>query len=625
MHRSFFAVKDTTINSGSNLIDGTTFQDKNVGQDEVLELKKVYDNREFKHPTRMLIQFDANEVKNYITSSNVPSNYKLVLRLFETAGTSGLSNEYNIAAYPLSESWDEGIGKEDDNPKTTIGCSWLNRENRGGGISEVTWSNAGGTFIASDEVTQSFSLSSPDIEMDVTPIGKKWFSGENKNYGFLLRFSGSAERGTEVSGSVSESLDLVQHTVTTSTSSISESLTLINSSIESSSIQISQSLTLRSFTINHTTTSASISQSLRYEGLGADLDPQLIQFTVTANGASNYIINGEAQPNITLLAGNTYRFNYGDGTNGGHPFLLSTTDGGSHNGGSEYTTGVTKVGTIGDGGDSYLQLVVNDSTPDLFYYCSNHGGMGGALSTTNNYLTVVNNMSSSIGAVSSSISESLDLVNHFSSSISSSISQSLVIVQNTNNTTSSSISESLDLITHTLTTILSTGEAEDLKFFSRQTNTIYSPKLELRWDDHLPATGSNTGSLTPLDLSGQSENLIYQLHKRESYRETETVKFRFGARKRYINKSFSTSIQTISGSYFAEGSASYSVIDMATNENIIPFSPFTTMSCDPISPYFTQDLNTFEPNRAYKVLLRVKHNDGQVIVYDDDFEFILRS
>ena len=35
------------------------------------------------------------------------------------------------------------------------------------------------------------------------------------------------------------------------------------------------------------------------------------------------------------------------------------------------------------------------------------------------------------------------------------------------------------------------------------------------------------------------------------------------------------------------------------------------MSCDPISPYFTQDLNTFEPNRTYKVLVKVKHNDGQ--------------
>ena len=62
MHRSFFAVKDTTINSGSDFIDGTTFQDKNTGQDEVLELKKVYDNKEFKYPTRMLIQFDTDEI-----------------------------------------------------------------------------------------------------------------------------------------------------------------------------------------------------------------------------------------------------------------------------------------------------------------------------------------------------------------------------------------------------------------------------------------------------------------------------------------------------------------------------------------------------------------------------------
>ena len=167
MHRSFFATKDTFIDSGSRESDGTTFQDKNVGQDEILELKKVFRNKEFHAPTRMLVQFDTDEVESYISSSVLPSDYKLVLRLYETAGTSGLSNDYNIAAYPLSESWDEGIGKEVDDPKTTVGCSWLNRQNRGDEISEVTWSNAGGTYIGEDEVTQSFSLSSPDIVLVV--------------------------------------------------------------------------------------------------------------------------------------------------------------------------------------------------------------------------------------------------------------------------------------------------------------------------------------------------------------------------------------------------------------------------------------------------------------------------
>ena len=37
-----------------------------------------------------------------------------------------------------------------------------------------------------------------------------------------------------------------------------------------------------------------------------------------------------------------------------------------------------------------------------------------------------------------------------------------------------------------------------------------------------------------------------------------------------------------------------------------------------------QDLNGFEPNRAYKILIKVNHNDNQTIIYDDDFEFILR-
>ena len=105
MHRSFFAVKDTFINSGSDLINGTTFTDKNVGQDEILELKKTFDNKELRGVTRTLIQFNTDEIKNYITASNVPNNYKIFLRLYEASGTSGLSDEYTIAANPLTESW----------------------------------------------------------------------------------------------------------------------------------------------------------------------------------------------------------------------------------------------------------------------------------------------------------------------------------------------------------------------------------------------------------------------------------------------------------------------------------------------------------------------------------------
>ena len=168
-----------------------------------------------------------------------------------------------------------------------------------------------------------------------------------------------------------------------------------------------------------------------------------------------------------------------------------------------------------------------------------------------------------------------------------------------------------------------------LKFFSRNTHTIFSPRLEVRWDDHLPCTGSNTGSLTELTMSGLTDNFLYMKGLRESYKVGERVKFRVGARKRYIQKTFSTSVQTVTGSFIPEGSGSYAIKDVATDEFIVPFedstgTSYTQLSCDSNSNYFIQYLDGFYPDRVYKILLKLKYDDGQEQVFDDDFEFIVK-
>ena len=48
--------------------------------------------------------------------------------------------------------------------------------------------------------------------------------------------------------------------------------------------------------------------------------------------------------------------------------------------GSEYTTGVTTSGTAGQAG-AYVQITVANSAPTLYYYCTNHSGMGGTANT----------------------------------------------------------------------------------------------------------------------------------------------------------------------------------------------------------------------------------------------------
>ena len=103
--------------------------------------------------------------------------------------------------------------------------------------------------------------------------------------------------------------------------------------------------------------------------------------TVVSTGSGNkYFIDGVQQATINLVEGGTFRFDQSDSSNGGHPLRLSTTSGGTHSGGSEYTTGVTTNGTPGDSG-AYTQIEVASSAPTLYYYCSIHSGMGGQANT----------------------------------------------------------------------------------------------------------------------------------------------------------------------------------------------------------------------------------------------------
>ena len=102
-------------------------------------------------------------------------------------------------------------------------------------------------------------------------------------------------------------------------------------------------------------------------------------FVVTVGGGK-FVIDGVSQDTVSLQEGATYTFDQAAGTNSTHPLRFSTTSDGTHGGGSEYTTGVTTNGTPGSAG-AYTRIVVADSAPTLYYYCSNHSGMGGTANT----------------------------------------------------------------------------------------------------------------------------------------------------------------------------------------------------------------------------------------------------
>jgi len=101
---------------------------------------------------------------------------------------------------------------------------------------------------------------------------------------------------------------------------------------------------------------------------------------VSTDSGNKYAIDGVQQDTLYLAESGTYKFDQADSSNSSHPLRFSTTSDGTHSGGSEYTTGVTTNGTPGSAG-AYTQITVATDAPTLYYYCTNHSGMGGTANT----------------------------------------------------------------------------------------------------------------------------------------------------------------------------------------------------------------------------------------------------
>jgi hypothetical protein len=152
------------------------------------------------------------------------------------------------------------------------------------------------------------------------------------------------------------------------------------------------------------------------------------------------------------------------------------------------------------------------------------------------------------------------------------------------------------------------------KFFSNESNTIYSPKLRLIWDD----TSYITGSLSILNTS--KEFVVYSKIK-EIYNQNEKTKIRIFARPKFIEKTYATQSQYLIN-YALPSTSYYEIRDTVTEDIIIPFDNIgTKISCDSTSNYFNIFMDNFQPERYYKILIKVKFSPFEEFILDDNILF----
>ena len=159
----------------------------------------------------------------------------------------------------------------------------------------------------------------------------------------------------------------------------------------------------------------------------------------------------------------------------------------------------------------------------------------------------------------------------------------------------------------------STTKFGSIKFFSSDTNTIYPPTLEVRWDDSSFVTGS-------LNALSSDDIIVYVKNLSTEYKESSRAKIRVYGRERFPARTFSTT-SNYSLVKYLPSTTYYSIVDSETEQVIVPFDTnYTKVSCDSEGNYFDFWFNGLQPERYYKFVFRVDQN-GTVKYYDDNFYF----
>ena len=151
-----------------------------------------------------------------------------------------------------------------------------------------------------------------------------------------------------------------------------------------------------------------------------------------------------------------------------------------------------------------------------------------------------------------------------------------------------------------------------IKVFSKETNTIYQPKIRIGYSDESFLTGS-LSELTSEDKKIGITNL------KKEYKVGSQIKLRLFARELYPLKTFTNSFSYNQVKHLPETSY-YQIKDFASDDIIIPFSNYSKISCDNDGNYIKLNLSNWEADRVYKIEFKIDNN-GSSEYYDNELTF----
>jgi hypothetical protein len=204
----FYPTKDATIYEND--------PERNTGRDQVLELIKVGASGSVSgavtasYNSRILLDFDYTSISASIVSLGYdPNDFDFGIKLFATEAEE-IPIEYSLEAYPISGSWEMGVGRSAASPADTEGVSWYYRAGKidlfniwatssYAAQATASWqvNPGGGNWYTSSAASQSFDYTTTDVDMDITAIVRQVQSGSIDFNGIIIKKNEDAEQNLQ--------------------------------------------------------------------------------------------------------------------------------------------------------------------------------------------------------------------------------------------------------------------------------------------------------------------------------------------------------------------------------------------------------------------------------------------
>jgi len=198
---------DTYITN--KIVDASFSVSGNVGRAGTLDLFKLYDESipsGSNEISRILIDFDLSNVITLSSSIDAGDpTFRANLRLKSLGLGQSSPSKFTVSVFPLSSSFDEGMGRDIVSFADVGAANWLSSSNGtrwiSGGCGYTADMLTASDYVRSDvqggvssfECTQYFKIGNEDLDIDVTKILSSSFARRLSFHGLRLSFSGSDE------------------------------------------------------------------------------------------------------------------------------------------------------------------------------------------------------------------------------------------------------------------------------------------------------------------------------------------------------------------------------------------------------------------------------------------------